>query len=271
MVREVKVSRINVSDQEIEKRVDYVAEDSPIHIFINKNHYGTIICSPEQIEEMVVGHLLSEGLLNSINELEELQIKKDGKCLVTVKAGIDAKNRILTSQRFARIIVSSCGIPNYKPLSEILSNLPEIDLKLKIYSSVISNSVKKLNFIAEKFRKTGGVHVAALFSESGNIVALAEDVGRHNAVDKVIGSAAIKKIDCTKLFLALSGRLTGDIVLKSARTKISIVASVSAAISSGIDTAIATKITLIGFVRGRRMNVYTYPERIILNVDKNSI
>ena len=190
---------------------------------------------------------------------------------MTVKAGIDAKNRILTSQRFARIIVSSCGIPNYKPLSEILSNLPEIDLKLKIYSSVISNSVKKLNFIAEKFRKTGGVHVAALFSESGNIVALAEDVGRHNAVDKVIGSAAIKKIDCTKLFLALSGRLTGDIVLKSARTKISIVASVSAAISSGIDTAIATKITLIGFVRGRRMNVYTYPERIILNVDKNSI
>ena len=271
MLREVKVSRINVSDKKIEQRNDYVAEDYPIHIFINKNHYGTILCSPEQIKEMVFGHLLSEGLLKSIDEIDKIKIKEDGKCLVNVKEGIDAKNRILTSQRFARIIVSSCGIPNYKPLSEIINNLPKIDIGLKINSDIISKSVKKLNFIAEKFRKTGGVHVAALFSEAGEIVALAEDVGRHNAVDKVIGSASIKKIDFTKLFLALSGRLTGDIVLKSARVKIPIVASLSAAISSGIETALLTNITLIGFVRGRRMNVYTYPERLKLNEEKNQI
>lgn len=270
MMREIRVSRINLSEQEIEHRLDYVAEDSPIHIFLNNNHYGTILCTPEQLEEMVVGHLLSEGLLNSIDELDELKITKDGKCLVKLKPDIDAKNRISSSQRFARIIVSSCGTPNYKPLSEVISKLPKIDFDLKIDSNIISTSVKKLNFIAEKFRKTGGVHVAALFSAKGDVVALAEDVGRHNAVDKVIGSCAIKKIDFSKLFLALSGRLTGDIILKSARVRISIVASLSAAIGSGIETAILTKITLIGFVRGKRMNVYTFPERLILKVNKNS-
>ena len=93
-------------------------------------------------------------------------------------------------------------------------------------------------------------------------MALAEDVGRHNAVDKVIGAATTKNVELSNLFLALSGRLTGDIVLKAARTKIPIIASLSAAISSGLETANLTKITLIGFVRGQRMNVYTYPERI---------
>ncbi len=267
-MREIKVSRINVANQTIEQRTDYVAEDTPIHIFLNKHHYGTILCTPDQLEEMVIGHLLSEGLLKSTNEIDELTIKKDGKCLVTLKPGIDAQTRISTSQRFARLIVSSCGAPNYRPLSEVIKSLPKMDMTLTVTANVLSESVKQLNFTAETFRKTGGVHVAALYSRDGEVVALAEDVGRHNAVDKVIGAGATKKMDFTKLFLALSGRLTGDIVLKAARTKIPVIASLSAAISSGLETANLTKITLIGFVRGKRMNVYTYPERIIFGSSK---
>jgi FdhD protein len=264
-MREIKVSRINVSDQTVEQRTDYVAEDIPIHIFLNKHHYGTILCSPNQLKEMVVGHLLSEGLLTSMDEIDELQLKKDGKCMITLKPNIYAEQRISTSQRFARLIVSSCGAPNYRPLSEVISSLPKMDMTLTVTTNVLSESVKQLNFIAEEFRKTGGVHVAALYSTDGKVVALAEDVGRHNAVDKVIGVAATKNMDFTKLFLALSGRLTGDIVLKAARTKIPVIASLSAAISSGLETANLTKITLIGFVRGKRMNVYTYPERIVFS------
>ena len=221
------------------------------------------MCTPNLLEEMVVGHLLSEGLLKSINEIDDLTIKKDGKCLVTLKPDIDAERQISTSQRFARLIVSSCGAPNYRSLSEMINSLPKMDSKLSIRANVLYESVKQLNFIAEEFRKTGGVHVAALHSPDGQVVALAEDVGRHNAVDKVIGAASTKNMDFTKLFLALSGRLSGDIVLKAARTQIPLIASLSAAISSGIETAKLTKITLVGFVRGKRMNVYTYPERIV--------
>lgn len=262
-MREIKISRINVSKKTIEERTDYVAEDFPIHIFLNKYHYGTILCSPNQLKEMVIGHLLSEGLIKSINEIAKLTIKKDGKCLVTLKPNIDANTRISSSIRFARLIVSSCGTPNYQPISEIMKSLPKINFKLIIPAKILSESLKKLNFSAEKFRKTGGVHVAALYSIDGKVVSLAEDVGRHNAVDKVIGAVAIKGLNLNELFLALSGRLTGDIVLKAARNQISVVASLSAAISSGLEIALKTNITLIGFVRGKRMNIYTYPERIV--------
>ena len=178
------------------------------------------------------------------------------------------KNANLNITTFLTANSSSCGAPNYRPLSEIINILPKMDITLTVTANILSKSVKQLNFIADEFRKTGGVHVAALYSTDGKLVALAEDVGRHNAVDKVIGAAAIKNIDFTKLFLALSGRLTGDIVLKAARTQIPIIASLSAAISSGIETAKLTKITLIGFVRGKRMNVYTYPERIVFDNSK---
>ena len=129
-------------------------------------------------------------------------------------------------------------------------------------AQVILDSVRRLNTLAETFRRTGGVHIAALYSVDGELKALAEDVGRHNAVDKVFGAGALNKLDFTKCFLASSGRLTGDIVLKAARMRVPAVASMTAAISSGVEAAQRTGITLIGFVRGKRMNLYTYPERI---------
>jgi FdhD protein len=265
-MREIHVSRMNVSDKTVEERTDYVAEETALHIFLNKTHYGTILCSPDQLKEMVVGHLLSEGLLKSTAEIDDLLLKKDGKCLVKLKPDVDAEQRIAKSQRFARLVVSACGSPDYRPLSEVIASLPKLDVTPTVNAAVVSQSVLQLNTIAEKFRKTGGVHVAALYSPDGDLAALAEDVGRHNAVDKVIGTGATKNMDFRNLFLALSGRLSGDIILKAARMKLPIIASLAAAISSGLEAAQLTGVTLVGFVRGKRMNVYTYPERIVFGV-----
>jgi FdhD protein len=267
-MRKIKVSRMNVSDQTVEERTDYVAEETALHIFLNKHHYGTILCSPDQTKEMVVGHLLSEGVLKSTAEIDDLVLKEDGKCLVKLKPDIDVEQRIAKSQRFARLIVSACGSPDYRPLSEVMGSLPKLDITSTVNAAVVSHSVLQLNTVAEKFRKTGGVHVAALYSAEGEVAALAEDVGRHNAVDKVIGAGATKNMDFRNLFLALSGRLSGDIVLKAARMKIPIIASLAAAISSGLEAAQLTRVTLVGFVRGKRMNVYTYPQRIVLGARK---
>jgi formate dehydrogenase accessory protein FdhD len=133
-----------------------------------------------------------------------------------------------------------------------------------VRADVVSESTRRLNTIAETFRRTGGVHVAALYTADGELVDCAEDVGRHNAVDKVIGSCALRKRDFSKCFLASSGRLTGDIVLKAARMKIPVVSSLAAATDSGIEVAKRAGVTLIGFVRGQRMNVFTFPERVTI-------
>jgi formate dehydrogenase accessory protein FdhD len=107
------------------------------------------------------------------------------------------------------------------------------------------------------------VHAAAIYKADGSLVALAEDVGRHNAVDKVIGIAALNQTDFSECFLASSGRLSGDIVFKAAKVGLPIVASLAAALDSGIAMAEAAHLTLAGFVRGKRMNIYTFEERIL--------
>ena len=264
-MQEIQVSRIDVSAQKLEQRKDFVAEETPLHIFLNQTHYVTILCSPNQLKELAIGHLLSEGVLKSTKEIREVRMEKGGKCRVRLKPEIDAEKRVSISQPFTRLIFSACGSPDYWPLSKLIDRLSlvEMNLGLTVEARIISESVKRLNTLAETFRKTGGVHVAALYSASGELLTFSEDVGRHNAVDKVIGTGASEKLDFEKTFLALSGRLTGDIILKSARMRIPIVASVAAAVNSGVEVAQSTGITLIGFVRGKRMNVYTYPERIV--------
>ena len=108
---------------------------------------------------------------------------------------------------------------------------------------------------------TGGTHSAAIFHEE-KLVAFAEDIGRHNAVDKVIGAAAMKKVEFSKCVIVSSGRQPANMVLKAARVGIPIVASIAGPVNSGVDIAIKTGVTLICFVRGQRMNVYSYPERV---------
>ena len=263
-LQEVLVLRIDLSTKMFEHKKDLVAEEAPLHIFLNQTHYVTILCTPSQLKELAVGHLLSEGLLKSTNEIREVRLEKDGKCMVRLKPRVDVEKQIAMAQPFARLIVSACGSTNYWPITKLMDRLDllEISRGLIVEAKVLLESVKRLNKLAEVFRKTGGVHVAAIYSREGELMALAEDVGRHNAVDKIIGECVLKSVNFKNCFVALSGRLTGDIVLKAARMQIPIVVSMAAAINPGIDVAKRTGITLVGFARGHRMNAYTYTERI---------
>jgi FdhD protein len=135
---------------------------------------------------------------------------------------------------------------------------------LRVSAKVIFESVNALNFKAAGFRLTGGLHVAAVYRADGTLVALAEDVGRHNAADKAIGMAALKETPLDECFLASSGRLSGDMTYKAAKVGIPIIASIAAALSSGLDAAEKTNVTLVGFVRGKRLNIYSAPQRIIV-------
>ncbi|NWF87588.1 formate dehydrogenase accessory sulfurtransferase FdhD [Candidatus Bathyarchaeota archaeon] len=255
----VEIVKIDVSAKKAQKMTDYVAEEKPLQIFLNRTHYATIFCSPSNLKELAVGHVLTEGIVKSADEVEQTRLKDDA-CHIKLKSNVNLEKRLKLFQPFSRVILSACGSG---ALYQFSGKLSKIKSDLHVEAQIIHNSVGRLNSVAETFRKTGGVHAAAIYRSNGELVAFAEDIGRHNAVDKVIGICALNKTDFSQCFLALSGRLTGDIVFKSARIGIPIVASLAAAIDSGIAIAKDVGLTLIGFVRGKRMNVYSFPERIL--------
>jgi FdhD protein len=259
-VKEVRIVKVDVSTGKAEKTVDYVAEEKPLFLYLNRTHYATIYSSPSDLKELAVGHALSEGIVKSVEEIEGITLKKDGVCRLKLKPSVDLEKRLKLSTPFSRVILSACG--SSAPY-QFVGKLPKITSDLRVKAEVIIECVRRLNFIAETFRKTGGVHIAAIYKNDGSLLAFAEDVGRHNAVDKVIGIGALNKIGFDGCFLAVSGRLTGDMVLKAARVGIPIVASLAAAVDSGVTVAKNVGLTLVGFVRGKRMNIYTFPKRIL--------
>jgi FdhD protein len=261
-VHQVKVVKLDLSTGKAQEITDYIAEEKPLYLFVNTTFWATILCSPMNLKELAVGHLLSEGVLESTEEITEVILKEtESTCYVKLKAGINIEDRVRLSRLHTRVIPSACG--SGSPY-QYTGRTPKVESNLKVKAQVIFDSVNQLNFKAEGFRKTGGFHVAAIYKADGTLVALAEDVGRHNAVDKVIGMAALSKVDFNTCFLALSGRMSGDVAFKAAKVGLPIVASLATALSSGIATAEASNLTLVGFVRGKRMNIYTHSERISL-------
>ncbi len=260
-MREVKIEKLDLITGKTQELVDYVAEEKPLHLYVNKIYWATILCTPQDLKEMAVGHLLSEGIVKSVDEIEEINLKEANEtCTVHLRSDINVEDRVRLSRLHQRVITSACGegIPH-----QFKGKTPLVKSGLQVKAQVVFNSVNQLNFKAQQFRQTGGVHVAAICKADGTQLAIAEDVGRHNAVDKVIGMAALAKVDFGQSFIALSGRMSGDVAFKAAKVGLPIVASIAAALSSGIALAESAKLTLVGFVRGKRMNIYTFPERIL--------
>jgi FdhD protein len=261
-MRKVEIEKYDLSTKTSKKMVDYVAEENPLHLFVNTTYWATILCSPSNLKAMAVGHLLSEGILKSTSEIEEVNLKEtEGSCCVKLKAEVNVEERLSLSRLHQRVVTSACGeqsIYQYKRKpAKVTSNL-------QVKAEVVFNAVNQLNFKAEVFRQTGGVHAAAIYTADGSMVALAEDVGRHNAVDKVIGMVALKQTRFDECFLTSTGRLSGDIIFKASKVGLPIVASLGAALDSGVAMAEKANLTLAGFVRGKRMNIYTCKERILL-------
>jgi len=261
-MHKVEVVKYDLSTKTSKTVADHVAEEKPLHLFVNTTYWATILCSPSNLKEMAVGHLLSEGILKSTAEIEEVNLKKtEGSCYIKLKAEINVDERFSLSRLHQRIVTSACG---GKSIYQYQRKPVKVTSNLTVKAEVVFNSVNQLNFKAEVFRQTGGVHAAAIHTADGSLVALAEDVGRHNAVDKVIGMAALKQTSFSECFLTSTGRLSGDVVFKASKVGLPILASLGAALDSGVAMAEAANLTLTGFVRGKRMNIYTYPNRIII-------
>ena len=260
-MRQVDITRLDLSTGKVEKTKDYVAEEVPLQITLNATYSFIIWCSPSQFKELAVGYLLSEDILRSVDEIQELASNEvQASCHITLKANVDLNNRMEKSRRSTRII------PLIKASTSVYQHdekISKVKSALKIKAQTIFDAITQINALAKGFKETGGLHDSAIFKADGTIVAFSEDVGRHNTVDKVIGAASLSKVNFSECFMIITGRVPGDMIYKAAKVGLPIVASVAAVLNSGISSAEKANIALVGFVRGKRMSIYTRPDRII--------
>lgn len=261
-MRQVDILRLDLTTGKAEKTTDYVAEEVPLQISVNETYSFVIWCSPMQFKELAVGYLLAEDVLKSVEEIEEVTINEATfACSIKLKADVDVNERMKHSRVHWRVIpLIKASTSPYQRREKI----PIVQSVLKVKAQLIFDCVTQMNNRAKGFLQTGGLHDSAIYKGDGSLIAFSEDVGRHNTVDKVIGMAALNKVDFGECFMTITGRVPGDMIFKAAKVSIPIVASTAAVLSSGIVSAEKANIALVGFARGKRMNIYTGAERIII-------
>lgn len=259
--KEIEVTKIKNDERQLEQ--DVVLVETPIDIHVNSKPVVNIICLAKDLKELTIGFLYSIGLIDGIEDVLEIVVKEDEN-LISVSLDKEISLSELSIEPSNRIIETTCGLPNAWRNSILkaleVKKSPRNDIE--VTSDSIASMIKQLQKGTELFRETGGCHGAAVFTLEGDLLTIKEDIGRHNALDKVIGEMILKKIDLQNCVLTSTGRLTGDSVLKAVSANVPIFASISAAIHSGVKLARLNELTLIGFVRGKRMNIYSQPERI---------
>jgi FdhD protein len=237
---------------------DLVVVEKPVTLFLNGSELVTLLCTPEKLDCLAIGFLRSEGLLLSMDEINSLQVnEKDGF------VEVDLKNKTGFAEKLygKRTITSGCGKGTvfFSVLDSLRSN--PLEGTMEIDAVKILSLVSALQKKATLFETTGGVHSAAL-ADQEEIILFFEDIGRHNAIDKIIGAAMQSVLETDDKIMVSSGRLSSEILLKAAKMKIQLLISRAAPTSLCLELAENLNITLVGFARGERINVYTHRWRI---------
>jgi FdhD protein len=242
---------------------DLVATEAPLSVVLTQPgatpvQLGLLMRTPGHDDDLVVGFLHAEGIISRFAEIVSLDAAED-RIVVTLAPECDLATTIAAR---AQLVSSACGLCGRLELAALdrrhgaTSGMRPIDVRL------IASVPRQLQPQQAVFAETGGLHAAALFDTRGAIRVLREDVGRHNAVDKAIGAALRDGIPLQDCWLAVSGRVAYEIVQKAAVAAIPVVIAIGAPSDLAVAAARTGGITLIGFVRDERFNVYTHPDRI---------
>ncbi len=248
-----------------EEEEDLVAVEAPVTIYLQGKELVTLLCTPHKLDCLAIGFLRSEGLLKSIDEIKLLRInEKEG----VIEVDMDSNSGLAEKLYGKRTITSGCGKGTifYNVLDSLRSS--PLEGKLQIDAAIIFYLITALQEKAVLFKATGGVHSAAL-ADDKDIILFCEDIGRHNAIDKIIGAAMQDGIETDDKVLISSGRLSSEILLKAAKMKIQMLISRAAPTSLCLELAERLNITLAGFARGKRVNIYTHRWRITGGSDKS--
>lgn len=251
-----KVKIIAISKGVRKDTTDFVTAEVPLTIEVNQKEMVTLLCSPIDLKDLVLGFLYTSGFIRKPADLKKIIIDQQ-----RWKADVEIDPSLFPGKLlFKRLYTSGCGkgIIFYNPLTSINRRLSS---KSTFPGKNIIELMKKFQKSSPEFKQTGGVHSAALCDRE-KILVLADDIGRHNALDKVIGKALLSKIEFDDKMALITGRISSEILFKIQHCGIPAIASSSAPTDQAVKLAKKADITLVGFVRGNRLNVYSGEKRI---------
>jgi FdhD protein len=253
-----QVSVLRINDGLRSNGDDLVAVEFPLTIMLDNQELVTVLCSPLNLKYLAVGFLFSEGLLKDKNDIKKVVIdERKGVAWVETNGNTEINAEVMHK----RLITSGCGRgAAFYSFADAQSSA-QVESGVKIDSSETCALVNEFQHRSEVHKATHGVHSAAL-CDTQNMLLFSDDIGRHNAVDKIFGECILEGIQTNDRIIMVSGRISSEMLLKVARRNIPVVVSVAAPTSMGVKLANDLGITLIGLVRGKRMNVYSGAWRV---------
>ncbi|BBG26164.1 formate dehydrogenase accessory sulfurtransferase FdhD [Sulfuracidifex tepidarius] len=236
---------------------DEIASEEPLKLTVVHGETSRsiyIMRTPGDDDFLVLGFLFTQGAIRGIDDIELMQLH-DNSVKVKVRSPFQLRDTMVNS---------SCGVCGSSSIPFVQFRQDET---LKVRSSVLMDLPRKMRSFQRTFLETGGMHASCVFDVNGNPLFIAEDVGRHNAVDKVIGKLLKAGKDAHDLILQVSGRVGYEIIQKAAMIGFPVVSAISAPTSSAVELSHIAGISLVGFVREGRLNVYSHPERIVFDLN----
>ncbi len=262
-----------------EQREDHVTVEEPFEVRLNHRSLAVIMRTPGHDRELAMGFLFTERVIHQADDVHAIEdaMDDDGLPLPNVVDVIlhpgeqqdplthrdNYEQHSVFERHFA--VSASCGLCGKNSIDDLMLTVSPLEVEeLRISASYIYELTKQLRIGQDVFTHTGGLHAAGLFTSTGELCLLREDVGRHNAVDKIIGHGLLHNtLPYSRHILVVSGRTSYEIIQKALLARIPCIAAISAPSSLAIELAHQAGITLIGFLRDHTMNVYTHSERII--------
>lgn len=239
---------------------DDVVTEWPVTIVLNGEEFATLVCSPDHVEDLAVGYLASEGVLANAEAVRELSYDEREGLLYADVDGVDAWLRDNGAKRY---LTSCCGKSrqSYVFYNDARTAKPIAERSVRLTYAQCLDRMARMQAGSELFKATGGVHNAALFGADGELLLARSDIGRHNALDKIYGHCLRQRVPMTGTTLAFSGRVSSEVLLKAAKMRCEALLSKSAATDLAAELAEELGITVVGFIRGDSLSVYSHAER----------
>ena len=258
----VTVRKLDLVSHRDEVISEEAAMEVPVTIYVNSEPAATLFATPAAQPELAIGYLIGEGILGTYSDIEDV-IWSEETTSVNVRTKVGAHVRI-DAAKVVRLLTSACGSSEdfYRLLDRI--DKPFVKSSYHVQASEIARMMREFNEHSLKFRRIGSFQYAAAFFE-GEMKSFFEDVGRHNAVDKTLGSVIRTGLDSSRTVLASSGRQSAAEVIKAARVGVPLMVSIRGPIYSGVRAAEKTGVTLCCFARGAKMNVYSGFDRVVFD------